>query len=63
MNLLLSICVIQYNNRLSILPSDFTELGASMVFKSLKKDRLKDMEIFDWELHDENRIKISQMGM
>jgi 3''-deamino-3''-oxonicotianamine reductase len=33
-----------------------------MVVKSLKKDRLKEnTEIFDWELHDEDRVKISQI--
>jgi aryl-alcohol dehydrogenase-like predicted oxidoreductase len=38
------------------------EQGASMVVKSLKKDRLKEnTEIFDWELHDEDRVKISQI--
>ncbi|GJN02793.1 hypothetical protein PR202_ga20179 [Eleusine coracana subsp. coracana] len=38
------------------------EQGASMVFKSLKRDRLKEnMEIFDWELSDEDRVMISQI--
>nr|CAB3484652.1 unnamed protein product [Digitaria exilis] len=38
------------------------EQGASMVVKSLKRERLKEnMEIFDWELSDEDRLKISQI--
>ncbi|PVH35389.1 hypothetical protein PAHAL_7G167500 [Panicum hallii] len=38
------------------------EQGASMVAKSLKRERLKEnMEIFDWELGDEDRFKISQI--
>jgi diketogulonate reductase-like aldo/keto reductase len=33
-----------------------------MVVKSLKRERLKEnMEIFDWELSDEDRFKISQI--
>ena len=33
-----------------------------MVVKSLKRERLKEnMEIFDWELNDEDRFKISQI--
>jgi diketogulonate reductase-like aldo/keto reductase len=33
-----------------------------MVAKSLKRERLKEnMEIFDWELGDEDRFKISQI--
>ena len=38
------------------------EQGASMVVKSWKQERLREnTEIFDWELSDENRLKISQM--
>ncbi|TVU14322.1 hypothetical protein EJB05_37783, partial [Eragrostis curvula] len=38
------------------------EQGVSMVVKSLKSERLKEnMEIFDWELSDEDRAKISQI--
>ncbi|CAL5016725.1 unnamed protein product [Urochloa decumbens] len=38
------------------------EQGASMVVKSLKRERIKEnMEIFDWELSDEDRFKISQI--
>ncbi|KAL6650791.1 hypothetical protein ACP70R_009716 [Stipagrostis hirtigluma subsp. patula] len=38
------------------------EQGASMVTKSVKRDRLKEnIEIFDWELSDEDRFKISQI--
>ncbi|KAG0525990.1 hypothetical protein BDA96_06G106200 [Sorghum bicolor] len=38
------------------------EQGASMVVKSFKRNRLKDnMEIFDWELTNEDRCKISQI--
>jgi len=38
------------------------EQGASMVVKSLKRERLREnMEIFDWELSDEDRFKISQI--
>lgn len=38
------------------------EQGASMVVKSWKQERLKEnTEIFDWELSDEDRFKISQM--
>ncbi|CAL5031803.1 unnamed protein product [Urochloa decumbens] len=38
------------------------EQGASMVVKSWKQERLKEnAEIFDWELSDEDRWKISQM--
>ncbi|PUZ47362.1 hypothetical protein GQ55_7G158300 [Panicum hallii var. hallii] len=38
------------------------EQGASMVVKSWKQERLKEnTEIFDWELSDEERLKISQM--
>ncbi|KAK3142483.1 hypothetical protein QOZ80_4BG0347070 [Eleusine coracana subsp. coracana] len=38
------------------------EQGASMVVKSLKRERLKEnMEIFDWELTDEDRVKINQI--
>jgi len=34
-----------------------------MVVKSLKRDRLKEnMEIFDWELTNEDRRKISQIS-
>jgi len=34
-----------------------------MVVKSLKRDRLKvNMEIFDWELINEDRRKISQIS-
>uniref|UniRef100_A0A0A9FSF7 Uncharacterized protein n=1 Tax=Arundo donax TaxID=35708 RepID=A0A0A9FSF7_ARUDO len=37
------------------------EQGASMV-KGLKRERLKEnMEIFDWELSDDERFKISQI--
>jgi 3''-deamino-3''-oxonicotianamine reductase len=33
-----------------------------MVVKSLRKERLKEnVEIFDWELSDEDRLKISQI--
>ncbi|CAD6260733.1 unnamed protein product [Miscanthus lutarioriparius] len=39
------------------------EQGASMVVKSFKRDRLKEnMEIFDWELTNEDRRKISQIS-
>lgn len=38
------------------------EQGASMAVKSFKKERLKEnIEIFDWELSDEDRLKISQI--
>uniref|UniRef100_A0ACD5UWI2 Uncharacterized protein n=1 Tax=Avena sativa TaxID=4498 RepID=A0ACD5UWI2_AVESA len=38
------------------------EQGASMVTKSMKKERIeKNMEIFDWELTDEDRFKIAQI--
>ncbi|CAM0904461.1 unnamed protein product [Alopecurus aequalis] len=38
------------------------EQGASMVAKSMKKERLKEnIEIFDWELTDEDRFKIAQI--
>jgi len=38
------------------------EQGASMVAKSMKKERLeKNIEIFDWELTDEDRFKIAQI--
>ncbi|KAJ1271219.1 hypothetical protein BS78_06G112100 [Paspalum vaginatum] len=38
------------------------EQGASMVVKSLKRERLKEnIEIFDWELSDEDRFKIDQI--
>ncbi|CAN6247227.1 unnamed protein product [Urochloa humidicola] len=38
------------------------EQGASMVVKSLKLERLKEnMEIFNWELSDEDRLKIAQI--
>ncbi|CAN6243009.1 unnamed protein product [Urochloa humidicola] len=38
------------------------EQGASMVVKSLKLERLKEnMEIFNWELSDEDRLKIGQI--
>ncbi|KAJ8471878.1 hypothetical protein OPV22_026221 [Ensete ventricosum] len=38
------------------------EQGASMVVKSLNKERMKEnMEIFDWELSEEDRVKISQI--
>ncbi|TVU14321.1 hypothetical protein EJB05_37782, partial [Eragrostis curvula] len=38
------------------------EQGVSMVVKSLKSERLKEnMEIFDWDLSDEDRAKISQI--
>ncbi|XP_039820005.1 deoxymugineic acid synthase 1-D-like isoform X2 [Panicum virgatum] len=38
------------------------EQGASMVVKSLKRERLKEnIEIFDWELSDEDRLKIAQI--
>ncbi|KAL6650789.1 hypothetical protein ACP70R_009714 [Stipagrostis hirtigluma subsp. patula] len=38
------------------------EQGASMVVKSLKRERLKEnIEIFDWELSNEDRFKISQL--
>lgn len=33
-----------------------------MAVKSFKKERLKEsIEIFDWELSDEDRLKISQI--
>jgi hypothetical protein len=33
-----------------------------MVVQSLKRDRLKEnVEIFDWELSAEDRVKISQI--
>jgi len=33
-----------------------------MVVKSLKRERLKEnIEIFDWELSDEDRLKIAQI--
>jgi 3''-deamino-3''-oxonicotianamine reductase len=33
-----------------------------MVVKSLRKERLEEnIEIFDWELSDEDRLKISQI--
>ena len=33
-----------------------------MVVKSLKRERLKEnIEIFDWELSDEDRLKIGQI--
>lgn len=39
------------------------EQGASMVAKSLKRERLKEnIEIFDWELSDEDRFKIGQIA-
>ncbi|TKW04663.2 hypothetical protein SEVIR_7G123100v4 [Setaria viridis] len=39
------------------------EQDASMVVKSLKRERLKEnMEIFDWELSDEDRFKINQIS-
>nr|CAB3487181.1 unnamed protein product [Digitaria exilis] len=38
------------------------EQGASMVVKSWKQERIKEnTEIFDWELSDEDRLKIRQM--
>ncbi|XP_048557634.1 D-galacturonate reductase-like [Triticum urartu] len=38
------------------------EQGASMVAKSMKKERLQEnLEIFDWELTDEDRFKITQI--
>ncbi|KAL6650792.1 hypothetical protein ACP70R_009717 [Stipagrostis hirtigluma subsp. patula] len=38
------------------------EQGVSMVTKSLKRERLKEnIEIFDWELTDEDRVKITQI--
>ncbi|CAL5068072.1 unnamed protein product [Urochloa decumbens] len=38
------------------------EQGVSMVVKSLKRERLKEnIEIFDWELSDGDRLKIDQM--
>uniref|UniRef100_A0ACD5UAK0 Uncharacterized protein n=1 Tax=Avena sativa TaxID=4498 RepID=A0ACD5UAK0_AVESA len=38
------------------------EQGASMVAKSMKKERIeKNIEIFDWELTDEDRFKIAQI--
>ncbi|WVZ85840.1 hypothetical protein U9M48_032706 [Paspalum notatum var. saurae] len=38
------------------------EQGASMVVKSLKPERMEEnMEIFHWELSDEDRLKISQV--
>ncbi|WOL20153.1 non-functional NADPH-dependent codeinone reductase 2 [Canna indica] len=38
------------------------EQGACMVAKSLNKERLKEnMEIFDWQLNDEDHQKISQI--
>nr|TKW04629.1 hypothetical protein SEVIR_7G122000v2 [Setaria viridis] len=38
------------------------EQGASMVVKSLKRERLKEnIEIFDWELSDGDRSKIGQI--
>ncbi|KAL6838326.1 hypothetical protein ACP4OV_031830 [Aristida adscensionis] len=38
------------------------EQGASMVVKSLKRERLKEnIEIFNWELSDEDRFKIVQI--
>ncbi|OEL27576.1 hypothetical protein BAE44_0011404, partial [Dichanthelium oligosanthes] len=38
------------------------EQGASMVVKSWNQERLKEnIEIFDWELSDEDRSKISHM--
>ncbi|KAF0890280.1 hypothetical protein E2562_002693 [Oryza meyeriana var. granulata] len=38
------------------------EQGASMVTTSTKRDRLKEnIEIFDWQLSDEDRLKISQI--
>ncbi|KQJ82855.1 hypothetical protein BRADI_5g11620v3 [Brachypodium distachyon] len=38
------------------------EQGVSMVPMSMKKDRLKEnIEIFDWELTDNDRLKISQI--
>ncbi|CAN6237041.1 unnamed protein product [Urochloa humidicola] len=38
------------------------EQGASMVVKSLKLERLKEnMEIFNWELSDEDRLKIGRI--
>ncbi|OEL37839.1 Non-functional NADPH-dependent codeinone reductase 2 [Dichanthelium oligosanthes] len=38
------------------------EQGASFVFKTYNKERLKEnLEIFDWELTDEDRLKISQI--
>ncbi|KAL6650794.1 hypothetical protein ACP70R_009719 [Stipagrostis hirtigluma subsp. patula] len=38
------------------------EQGAVSIVKSYNKDRLKqNLEIFDWELTDEDRIKISQI--
>lgn len=34
-----------------------------MVVKSLKRERLKEnIEIFDWELSDEDRFKIGQIA-
>lgn len=34
-----------------------------MVVKSVKRERLKEnMEIFDWELSDEDRLKFSQIS-
>lgn len=38
------------------------EQGASMVAKSMKKERLQEnLEIFDWELTDEDRFKITRI--
>ncbi|KAM0907141.1 hypothetical protein ACQ4PT_016309 [Festuca glaucescens] len=38
------------------------EQGASMVAKSMKRERLKEnIEIFDWELTDEDRFKIARI--
>ncbi|XBI56251.1 hypothetical protein VPH35_037883 [Triticum aestivum] len=38
------------------------EQGASMVAKSMKKERLQEnLEIFDWELTDEDRLKITRI--
>ncbi|TVU14301.1 hypothetical protein EJB05_37762 [Eragrostis curvula] len=39
------------------------EQGVSMVVKSLRKERLKEnMDLFDWELSDEDRFKINQIA-
>ena len=38
------------------------EQGVTPIAKSYRKERLKEnLEIFDWELTDEDRLKISQI--
>ena len=38
------------------------EQGATCIVKSYNKERLKqNLEIFDWELTEEDRLKISQI--